>query len=222
MLSSHHTLTIAINCWSVLPRKILRDWKGFSIVLLNLFSQSMANTFMVHLCLQSFIGYPWTSASNSNFYCTNVSMKLHRLTLLIYWHFTNLAVRAFVHLQTPLVSVFQNPGLAMVETVFLVQLQQYGINFHAVSGLLHLLLHSSHSWRLISSQNDSCVFWFCFCWTLCVLYYVAFVRHFDHFWKGTIKMHIYYYYWISKSWTKMKEPCKVLTSLDQEYTNDCL
>ena len=126
-------------------------------MLLNLFLQYLANTFMVHLCLQRSIGYPWTSASNSDFYCmfTNVSTKLHRLTLSIYWHFTNLAVRACVHLQTPLVSVFQNPGLAMVETVFLVQLQQYGINFRAESGLLHLLLHSSHSWRLISSQNDS-------------------------------------------------------------------
>ena len=61
-----------------------------------------------------------------------------------------------------------------------------------VSGLLHLLLHSNHSWWLISSQNDSCVFWFCFCWTLCVLYSVVFVRCFDHF-CDTIKMHIYHY-----------------------------
>ena len=52
----------------------------------------------------------------------------------------------------------KNPELAMV-------------NFRAVSGLLHLLLHSSHSWRLISSQNDSvfsdivyvehCVYYIC-------------------------------------------------------------
>ena len=120
----------------------------------NLFIQPLANSFMVHLCLRSSNGCPWTSASNSNFYCmfTNVLTKLHRLTLSIYWHFTNLAGRACVHLQTSLVSLFPDHGLALAETAFLVQLQQYGINFHVhvVSGLPHPLFYSNHSRRLIS------------------------------------------------------------------------
>ena len=69
-----------------ITKKDLKRLKGLQYRAAKLVLTISGKYINVHLCLQSSIGYPWTSTSSSNFYCmfTNVSTKWHRLTLSIY------------------------------------------------------------------------------------------------------------------------------------------